>query len=471
MSVAFLHGVESLTLDSGPRPIKVVKSAVIGLIGIAPTGPINTPTLVYDDRRAAQFGKKVPGFNIPQALDAIFKQGAGNVVVINVFDATLHTSQVTQEAHTLVDGKTKLTYAPIGAVTVLNSDNSASSLVKDVDYSIDEYGNFARLKSTVSATLSLKFTYKKLNAAAITSSLLIGDVDSDGNRTGMQAWQQAKNLFGFNPKILIAPGYSSLNAITAELLVQAEKLRAIAVIDAPLGTSVDEAITGRGIESTINFQTGSKRAYLVYPALKAYDPATDTDTDQPYSQFMAGVMSASDDKNGYWVSPSNQDIKGIVGAERNITAALNDASTDANALNEVGITTIFNAFGTGIKTWGNRNASFPVNTGIDSFVSVLRTADVVAESVELAMGPYVDKPINQALIDTIREDANNFIRTLIGRGALIPGSRCEFPKDQNTAADIAAGHLTFDIIMCPPPPFERGTFRYYLDTTLLGNFA
>jgi len=41
---------------------------------------------------------------------------------------------------------------------------------------------------------------------------------------------------------------------------------------------------------------------------------------------------------------------GIVGAERNISAGIGDAQSDANLLNEKGITTIFNSFGSGIRT-------------------------------------------------------------------------------------------------------------------------
>jgi len=32
----FLHGVEVIEIDDGPRPIQTVRSAVIGLVGTAP---------------------------------------------------------------------------------------------------------------------------------------------------------------------------------------------------------------------------------------------------------------------------------------------------------------------------------------------------------------------------------------------------------------------------------------------------
>jgi phage tail sheath protein FI len=86
MAANFLHGVETIEVEKGARPIRTVKSAVIGLIGTAPTGAVNTPTIVLSDRQAAQFGGQLSGFSVPQALDAIFDQGAGTVIVINVLD-------------------------------------------------------------------------------------------------------------------------------------------------------------------------------------------------------------------------------------------------------------------------------------------------------------------------------------------------------------------------------------------------
>ncbi len=45
MAANYLHGVETIEIETGPRPVKAVKSAVIGLIGTAPCGPVNQPTL------------------------------------------------------------------------------------------------------------------------------------------------------------------------------------------------------------------------------------------------------------------------------------------------------------------------------------------------------------------------------------------------------------------------------------------
>lgn len=469
----FLHGVETIQQNKGPRPVNVVKSAVIGLVGIAPLDSNKNQLIqVNGTKDAAQFGSQVPGFTIPQALDAIFKQGVASVLVVNVFDSTAHCSDVTAEPQVVTAGKLKLAFAPIGTVTVLNNAGEASGFVLGTDYSIDEYGNFKVLSASIANGITLKFTYKKLNAAAITSSVIIGTYNSGtGARTGMKAWALGKNQFGFNPKILIAPGYSSIAAVATEMISQSDMFRSICLLDAAYGTTVSAAIAGRGVDSVTNFKTASKRAYLLYPYLKAYDAATDSNVDQPYSQFMAGVIAANDQNNGYWFSPSNKEIKGIVGVERNITAGASDITSDANILNEAGITTVFNTFGSGYNTWGNRSAAYPTTTTPDQFIAVQRTADVIHESLEQAALQFVDRPITKALIDSIRETANGFIRQLIQRGALLPGSEVIYDDNDNPVNELAAGHLTFSIVMMPPVPGERITFNSFIDISLLQNVA
>ena len=99
MPASFLHGVEVIETTTGPAPITVVKSSVIGLVGTAPAWNVqapasapamNVPTLVSSARDASNFGAMVQGYTIPYALNAILQQGAGQVIVVNVFDPSVH---------------------------------------------------------------------------------------------------------------------------------------------------------------------------------------------------------------------------------------------------------------------------------------------------------------------------------------------------------------------------------------------
>ncbi|MCG2614894.1 phage tail sheath subtilisin-like domain-containing protein [Terrimonas sp. NA20] len=475
MAQQFLHGIETVNLTTGPRPVTEVKTAVIGLVGIAPTGfGKDVCKLIKNDVDAAQYGSPLPGFDIPQALSQIFAHNAGTVIVVNVFDEATHTTAVVEEAKTVLNGKLKLGAAPIGAVTIKTAAGAATAYVKGTDYNLDVYGNFTVIAGRIANNLQLKFDYKKLNSAAVSTAHIIGTVGADGNRTGIKAFDLAFGEFGFRPKILIAPGRSATKAIADELLSSAERMVGVALIDSVKGEDVQTTISNRG-DATKAFGTSNKRAVLCYPYLKAYDaskddglPETDTRSDYPFSPFLAGLMAWADNEFGYWNSPSNNEFKGVLGMERPISANINDADTDANALNEAGIVTVFNSFGTGFKAWGNRNASFPINTQTNNFIPVLRTLDMWAESLIQASIPFVDKPLNQALIDDIRQTGNDFAATLVGRGALTEGSNVQFDRAKNPNTQLAAGHVVFSCIEDAPSPAERITFEHTIDISLKG---
>ena len=475
MAANYLHGVETIELNIGPRPISVVKSAVIGLVGVAPKGPTQALTLVQSQADAAQFGALVPGFSIPRALESIQKQGAGTILVVNVFDAATHTTQVTDEEQVLADGgKFKLDHYALTALAITANDGATptpNALTIGEDIIIDEFGNgYVTASSGLADGDSVFVTYKYFDPSTVTTSHIIGTINGSNVRTGTKLFEEAFQSFGFRPKLLIAPGYSTNATVSTELIALADKYRGHAIIDAATGVTPSVVITNRGPLGNSNFSTSSKRAILCYPHLKAYDPATDANINVPYSSFMAGVIAATDNAQGYWFSPSNREIKGIVGAERTITAAVNDASTEANLLNEKGICTIFNSFGTGIRTWGNRSAAFPTNTAPSNFIAVQRVADILHESVEQAMLQFIDLPISPALIDSIRDSVNGFLNVLIQRGAIIDGS-CTYDPDKNPPVVTGAGQLIFDVTFMPPTPAERITFESYIDINLLASLG
>jgi phage tail sheath protein FI len=175
----------------------------------------------------------------------------------------------------------------------------------------------------------------------------------------------------------------------------------------------------------------------------------------PYSQWVAGTIAAKDLQQGYWWSPSNTQMTGPLGPDVTLYASVLDAASDVNNLNAQGILTVFNAFGTGLRVWGNRSAAYPTTTTPNNFISVRRTMDVIEESVELAMLQFIDQPISNALISAILASVNAFIRSLIRRagrrlGQLQPGREPVQPGGRRTTGfrhrrDAAAAGRTPDL--------------------------
>ncbi|EGY4702766.1 phage tail sheath subtilisin-like domain-containing protein [Salmonella enterica] len=454
----WFHGANTRETLGGPRPVKQVKSAVIGLIGTAPAGPVNTHVLIDSETAAAQYGPEMPGFTIPQALRAIADHGVMSVVVINVLNPATHSSRVADEVITPEDGA-RLAHGMVSEVVVKDATGT-TMYVAGKDYTLDaSSGVITRLADGgIMATDNVKVSYTWLDPSKVTAADIIGSVGASGRRSGILALDDVFSDLGFDSKILIAPVYGTQMSVTAALSVMADKLGAVAYVDAPVGCSVQQVLAGRGPKGTINFNTSSDRVRLCYPHLKVYDPVTNADRLEPLSVRAAALRARVDLDEGYWVSSSNHEIKGVTGMERPISARIDDATCEANLLNEAGVTTVFNSFGTGIRLWGNRNAAFPTSTHITSFENVRRTADIFNESLRLTSLQYIDQPMSDALIDNILGTAENYARTMSGDGALL-GFKVWYDKARNTRSELGSGHLRVSYKITPSIPMEWLTYE------------
>lgn len=476
--VDFLHGVETQEILAGPRPIREVKSAIIAIVGTAPIHhvavasrpAVNEPTLILSDRDVPNYGPDLAGYSIPNALNALVEEEAGTIVVVNVFDPATDKTAVAEAVHPIANKK--ITLADQDIITVIVKTNPAAVLcVEGTDYTVDYVKGVITILDggQLAAAVDASVSYDKANPAAVLAAGIVGTVDANGVRSGAQAFLDVQPKFGFKPKILIAPRFSSDITVATALTNLADelKLRAVALADAPAGTTLADAIAGRASGGAVDLSLADDRLIYCFPFTSVYDSDTDTTALEPLSQRAAGLMAKTDRTLGYWYSPSNKAIQGATGIELPLTASINDPQCDVNQLNAAGFVTVFSGYGLGLRLWGNRSSAYPGSSDITTFIAVRRTIDVVDESVELATLRYLDGPVTQVLVDAIVEDVNAFLRTLVRRGALVPGSRIDaFPED-NPPAELAAGHITFTKTYCPPPPAEKVTYKTVIDTNLL----
>lgn len=219
--------------------------------------------------------------------------------------------------------------------------------------------------------------------------------------------KQGFNLFATDAKILLCPHFAEKAGVAASLQTLANQIKAIAYIDAPQGTTLSQALSGRGPKGTINFKTSENRAHLFYPFVTG-----NRGTPESLATHAAGLRMYVDTAQGYWFSTSNHTLRGVIGTEVVLTSRLDDEQSETNLLNGVGITTVFNSFGTGFRLWGNRTAAYPTMTHISNFEVALRTGDVIDESIVKASLQFVDLPIDNALLDALLESIATFMRTL-----------------------------------------------------------
>jgi len=290
---------------------------------------------------------------------------------------------------------------------------------------------------------------------AATIANIIGGVDEDtGAYKGVQAFLGAESIVHVSPRILIAPGFThqrsgtSANAVVAELLGIAERLKAVIIADGP-NTNDADAITYRE-------DWGSARVYVIDPAVKVFDPDTNAEVIEHASARVAGLIAKIDNDLGFWWSPSNQNINGITGTARPVDFALGDTNARANYLNEHEVATIIRQ--DGYRLWGSRTCSSDPKW---AFLSVRRTADIINDSLLRAHLWAVDRNITKTYIEDVLEGINAYLATLKALGAILGGKAYADPE-LNTPANISQGKVYFDFEFTPPYPAEHITFRSHL---------
>ena len=235
------------------------------------------------------------------------------------------------------------------------------------------------------------------------------------------------------------------NPVVAEMLGPADRLRAIIVKDGPNSTDED-AVIDRG-------DWGSQRVYIVDPHVLVWDTDLDSAVSRPASARVCGLISRMDREKGYWWSPSNQTMNGVIGTARPIDFNISDPNTQANYLNENEVATIVRE--EGFRLWGNRTTA---TDPLWAFLPVRRTADMVYESIEKSFLWAMDRPLTENTILEIAESVNEYMRHLVAVGAII-GGKCWIDPELNTKTELQAGHLYVSFDIEPPAPLERLTFH------------
>lgn len=485
MTDRFLHGIEIVEINEGARSVRTVKSSLIGLVGTAPdaAGAQRAELTVGSGNAALRVVAKqagVVGNALRLELRAAAEPNQPLAIAVDGRAPGLILILVTLASD--ADGQRISTASDVAAA--LNADDDTKALIeaaalgdgagimqstlgpKALDGGMDEpfplnvpvlitnrrliphLGQSGTLPWAIagiydqSAPMIYVVRVAEGSTMSETISHVIGGRDAAGQLTGINALLTTRAEI--KPRILIAPGFSHNKPVADALISVAHKLRAIAVIDGP-NTSDEAAIDYRA-------QFGSERAYLVDPWLMVRRP-DGSQAPEPASARVAGLIALSDEINGFWASPSNQVIRGVLRPARSLSWAIDDPNTQANYLNEVGVATFI--VHDGVRLWGNRSCATDPRW---SFLCVRRTADMINESLLYAHLWAVDRNITKTYVDEVTEGVNAYLRQLKAKGAIL-GGKCWADPDLNTSEAIADGRVYFDFDFTPTYPAEHITFR------------
>jgi phage tail sheath protein FI len=290
-----------------------------------------------------------------------------------------------------------------------------------------------------------------------TISNIIGTIDEEGKYTGLKALLTAKTVTGVKPRILGVPGLDSQEVATA-LASTCQSLRAFGYISAWGCKTISEAIKYRD-----NF--GQRELMVIHPDFLAWD-TTANETAIAWATARAlGLRARIDQETGWHKTLSNVGVNGVTGVSASVSWDLQDKATDANLLNEAGVTTLIR--NDGFKFWGNRTCS---DDPLFLFENYTRTAQVLADTMAEAHAWAMDKPITATLIRDVVEGINAKFRELKTNGYIVDG-KCWYDPESNDVATLKAGKLYIDYDYTPVPPLENLTLRQRITDTYLANLS
>ncbi|SFG08672.1 hypothetical protein SAMN05518801_10750 [Novosphingobium sp. CF614] len=313
-------------------------------------------------------------------------------------------------------------------------------LVTDVDTASGNAGTGGTLKSALEAIGDQTSPIVVVVRVAVDADQADQDANvigaTTGNSyTGIQALLAAESVVGVRPRIIAAPGLDT-QAVTAELVVAAKKLRAM-VYAAAIGDDVAEVVLYRD-----NF--GDRELMLIWP---------DTSTTIPGDAIAraVGLRALIDEEQGWNKTISNVTIGGVTEISKHVHFDLLDTSTDAGVLNDAQVTTLIR--NTGYRFWGNRTCAGEDQPEF-AFESAVRTSHALQDVIVSVFLPFFDRPMTVAMVKDLLETCNAAMRQLKAQGRIV-GALAYFDKTKNSAEQLAAGRPTIGIKYTPTAPMEN----------------
>ncbi|MCK3655817.1 phage tail protein [Pasteurellaceae bacterium Macca] len=385
-------------------------------------------------------------------------------------DEYLHGVRVLE----LTDGTRPIKSIATGVIGVVVTANDADAtvfplnepvLITDPLSAIAKAGKQGTLASTLDAISDLVRTPCVIvrveepsgsNADTLTANI-IGTVNNKGKYTGLKALLNAKTKLGIKPRILGVPKYDN-QTVATELASIAKKLNAFAYISTNGATTKEQAVTYRQ-------KFAQREVMMIHGDFTAFDVnKKQTSTDFAVARAL-GLRAKLDKEIGWHKNLSNMAVDGVTGVSLDMSFDIQDSSTDANFLNEKGITVLVNY--NGYRFWGSRTCA---DDPIWAFEQYVRTAQVIRDTFAEAYDWAIDKPITPTLAKDMVEMINAKFRTWKAQGYIVDG-KAWVDAEINNKDELKAGKFYIDYDFTPVPSLENLNLRQCITDKYLVDFA
>ncbi|MEU5254689.1 phage tail sheath family protein [Streptomyces longwoodensis] len=506
-------GVYVEEVASGSRPIEGVGTSVAAFVGLAPTGPLNEPTLVTNwTQYIAFFGDFTDGYYLAHSVYGFFNNGGSAAYVVRVGGVPAGASGDSAAPGAAVNGSSTpaalppgepqrlgtftVTAAAPGSLSVEVADPEGDGpaerfrlIVKDGgkvaetfdvtakkggrNYVVTQVKEQSKLIAVQEAAPAGQLTRPENQTVALpapapaplaptgTDTAHPGPAEYLGDsadRTGFGGLEAVDEVSMVAVPDLMAAyqrGAIDLEAVKAVqlgLIAHCELMGdRVAVIDPPPGLNARQIRVWR--QETAGYD--SKYAALYYPWIKVFDPATGQSRTMPPSGHIAGIWARNDSERGVHKAPANEIVRGAVDLEMQITRGEQDL------LNPVGVNCVRAFPGRGIRVWGARTLS---SDPAWRYLNVRRYFNYLEESILIGTQWVVFEPNDQHLWARIRRNISAFLVNEWRNGALF-GSRAEeayyvkCDEETNPPESVDLGRVVCEIGIAPVKPAEFVIFR------------
>lgn len=464
--MAYKHGVYIYEQPTSIVPPIKVGAALPVVFGTAPihtisgdSNTVNTPKLCYSYKEAVSlFGyssdwEKYTLCEFFKSYFALFN--VSPIVVVNVFDPTIHKTSVSEELNTFKDDEFFLKHSGLIGTPVVKAGAGDTTYKKDADYEIDAVlGRVTRVSSgSIVKGSKVSVSYDYADSSKVTSDNIIGGIDgATGRPEGLELVNSVFPMFGLVPGQILAPGWSYNPGVAAVMCAKASninghfKAMALVDIDSKSVTKYTDVSKNKNINNLTD-----ELSIVCWPKIRL-------GTDEYWmSSQVAGLIAQVDGRNEDipYSSPSNNNF------QMNASLANGEeiwlGPEQAAYLNGQGVITALNFVG-GWKCWGNRTGCYPAVTDVkDSIIPIRRMFNWIGNTLILSFWQKVDYPANRRLIETILDSSNIWLNGLTARQFIL-GGRVEFRADENPVTDLMDGNIKFHVYITPPSPGREFDF-------------
>ncbi|MEZ0094231.1 phage tail sheath family protein [Streptacidiphilus sp. EB129] len=512
-------GVYVEEVASGSRPIEGVGTSVAAFVGLAPTGPLNEPTLVTNwSQYVASFGEFTDGYFLAHSVYGFFNNGGSAAYVIRVGGTVGGVSGEGSQTPAAVAAGTAPAALPPGeakqlgsfTVAAIASGESGAGISVEVadaegegpaerfrlvvrdgertaetfdvtakkggrNYVVTQVKERSKLITVQEAAPAGQLVRPDNQSVALASpaapAVPTAPAASHGDQVGIREYLgDSADRTGFGGLEAV----DEISMVAVPDLMAAYQRGAIdmeAVKAVQLGLIAHCELMGdrlavidpppgmnaRQIRVWRQDTAGydSKYAALYFPWIKVFDPASGQTRMVPPSGHVAGIWARNDFERGVHKAPANEVVRGAVDLEMQITRGEQDL------LNPLGINCIRSFPGRGIRVWGARTLS---SDPAWRYLNVRRYFNYLEESILTGTQWVVFEPNDQALWARIRRNISAFLVTEWRGGALFGGTpedayyvKCD--AETNPPESVDLGRVICEIGVSPVKPAEFVIFR------------